>query len=173
MPDSNSLIELCAEQTHLAAAIKAETDRHATAIKTLQSRLRDIREQIALHSAGLDMAKIALARSVLYLSGSYRNGGDRRDSVVRDAMHWFATGTKPEACYRGLDQVAYGTKNYDRWSGQRSDHEYGWGPSHGWIVFAVGLKNPRNELTEEQREACLYYLVNIEAIESAQVSAAA
>lgn len=31
-----------------------------------------------------------------------------------------------------------GVKNYAHFGDQRSDHPYGYGPSHGWIVFSIG-----------------------------------
>lgn len=83
---------------------------------------------------------------------------------------WIATGKC--AAYRGLDASDFGTKDYDAWAGQRSDHEWG-GPRHGSIVFKIGLKDRSRELTEEERADAIYFLLNIEAWENARVAAGA
>ncbi len=63
---------------------------------------------------------------------------------------------------------------YDRWYGQRSDHDYGMGPRHGSIIFRIGLVSDarHRELTSAERDAAVYYLMNLEAIQAAKVEAA-
>lgn len=58
-------------------------------------------------------------------------------AVVEDAINWFGGIRRP---YIGcLTDQFYGVKNYDGFYHQRTDCEYGYGPRHGSIVFAIGL----------------------------------
>lgn len=154
------------------AAMRENFKRDETALK---GRIAGCDEIIAQAGAGLDPVKIALARTVIAIRGSYARGGAERGGAVADAIQWLATGTSP--AYKGLDKISYGTKNYDAWSGQRSDHEYGMGPRHGSICFAIELlpdarRTHWSEINEALREAAIYLLANIAAVEAAKPVAA-
>lgn len=181
MPDSkqpDTLTNLCAEHAQYRKDRHAEDERHKAESARLDKQLADIKQRIAIFSADLDLAKVRLAEEVMELRGSYTDGGEARDSVIRDAIDWFATGEC--AAFRGMDWQYFGTKDYDRWHGQRADCSYGMGPSHGYIVFSIGLKQQYraregkpSALQPEHREACLYYLMNIGRIEKAKAEAQA
>jgi hypothetical protein len=52
------------------------------------------------------------------------------------------------------------------------------GPRHGHIIFSIGLKRDvRNRdpqlLTDEEREACVYLLTNLEQVQSAKCNTVA
>ena len=117
----------------------------------------------------LDLDQIALAESVMAV-GDYSKGGDDRDSARTAAIRWFATGT---GGYLGLKREYFGTKDYAHWSGQRCDCEYGMGPRHGHIVFSIGLREEarKRDLTDAEKEACIYYLLNLSAIQKGQALA--
>jgi len=55
----------------------------------------------------------------------------------------------------------FGIKDYDRWRGQVFNGNYGYGPKHGYVVFSIGLHQPSEKLTSEQKEACIYYLYQL------------
>lgn len=154
-------------------ALRADLIAHDAAAAKEQARLRAeiAARQTLLNNAeaGLDSDKIALAKTVLKVRGLYAKGGTDRAGVIHDAIRWLATGDRGTA-YRGLDGSNYGTKNYDRWQGQRSDHEWG-GPSHGSICFQVGLVDRTRTLTPEETEAAIYYLVNLERAQTAALNA--
>lgn len=126
-----------------------------------------VRHQIGNAKAGLDNDRIERGLSILKLRGSYTRGGTDKASVIRDAVDWLSTGKN--AGYYQFDQADFGTKSYDRWHGQRSDHEWG-GPRHGSIIFQIGLKDRKAELTEDQRSDAIYFLLNIEAWEAAKAT---
>jgi hypothetical protein len=162
---TDSLVSLITREVDCRQRI-ADHDEAATAErKRLEKALSDVRHQIGCAKAGLDNDRISNALEIIKVRGSYARGGQERGSVIRDAVDWLATGKC--AAYRGLDQMDFGTKNYDRWSGQRSDHEWG-GPAHGSIVFQIGLKDRTAPLTDEQRSDAIYFLLNIEAWEQAR-----
>lgn len=146
---------------HQEAASK-ETARLTAEIAARQTILNSV-------EAGLDADKIGLAKSVLKVSGLYIKAGEDRAGVIHDAIQWLATGKC--AAYRGLDGADFGTKSYDRWHGQRSDHEWG-GPKHGSIIFQVGLKDRSRKLTDAETEAAIYYLLNLERAQTAALEAA-
>lgn len=159
---------------------KADLDAHqkASAARTaeINAVIKANREVLSMSAAGIDREKVTLAESVVYVSGLYVDGGDERASVIADAVRQLATG-RAKGPYCDLWRQHFGTKRYDRWYGQRSDHDYGYGPSHGSIIFEVGLKSevrkrePR-ELTADEIEAAVYYLTNIERIQAARINAA-
>ncbi|MBK9496676.1 MAG: hypothetical protein IPO08_19680 [Xanthomonadales bacterium] len=166
----NTLVSLIARERDCMDRIKAHDDQAVAERKRLIAALTDVRHQIGNAKGGLDNDRIAIARGILKIQGSYLNGGQDKGSVIRDAVDWLATGKS--AAYQGLDQSDYGTKSYDRWFGQRSDHEWG-GPRHGSIIFQIGLKDRKRELTEEERDAAIYFLLNIEGWETARNQAKA
>jgi hypothetical protein len=159
------------------ASLRSELSAHEAAAKArsaeITDQIRGLNRAVALEGALIDRAKVDLARTVLSIRGAYSRAGDDRGSVIQDAVAFFATGPKP---YKDLRQGYFGTKNYDRWSGQRSDHPYGMGPSHGSICFDIGLVKAAREkqsFTPEEVEACLYFLTRIEAIQNAEIAASA
>lgn len=73
-----------------------------------------------------------------------------------------------------LRRKFFGTKDYDRWSDQRCDCAYGYGPRHGTIVFSVGLDRQfrdrwaAGEMDPGDIDAALYYLNNLKAVQEAE-----
>lgn len=87
--------------------------------------------------------------------------GDKRwdETVASDAVDDLLTGAS------SLRKQFMGTKDYDRFRGQRSDCEYGFAPRHGHTVFAIGLNhearerlNAGGELTATEIEASVNVL---------------
>lgn len=159
------LKEILARHEKEAAARTAE----------LKQEIQARREVLEMSASGIDLAKVSLAETVLCIGGQYAKGGAARASVVNDAMLQLATGTAKSE-YSNLWNQYLGTKDYAHWYGQRTDCEYGLGPTHGSIVFSVGLtgdvrkRNPKT-LTPDEIEAAIYYLTNIERIQSARAAA--
>jgi hypothetical protein len=153
----------------------------AAHIDDAKKREAALREQIRLRATvlssaveGLDMGKITLAKTIVYVRGSYGRAGEDRASVIGDAIKQLATGEPNRAVYGDLWCEYFGTKNYDRWSGQRCDCPYGMGPSHGSICFEVGLTSDvrksrqQGDLTAAEIEAAIYYLTNIQRVQEAE-----
>jgi len=162
--------------------LRAELAAHEAAAKQRTADFqREIRASaLILENAteGLDSDKIDAAMRVLDIRGTYAKGGADAHSVIADAIKQLATGAPIRVTYSDLWRTYFGTKNYDAWSGQRCDSEYGYGPRHGSIVFSVGLALPVRKrdpqaLTPEETEAAIYYLTNIQRIQQAASRAAA
>jgi hypothetical protein len=160
-----SLSALIARECEVRHRIKDHDEQATKERKRLEAALDAVRHQIGCAKAGLDNARIANALTILKVRGEYARGGQDRASVIRDAIDWLATGQC--AAYYGLDKADFGTKNYDRWAGQRSDHEWG-GPKHGSIVFQIGLQDRKRQLSEAETDDAIYFLLNIEAWEAAR-----
>jgi hypothetical protein len=166
----SGLAQACREEVAAKDALRAHREAAAKQELALKNELSVARERVLLAGSGIDADKVRTARSILYLNGKFASSAQRR-GVVQDAIDWLATGEK--RTYHTLQSGYFGVKNYSGFGDQREDHEYGFGPKHGTIVFAVGLNERKRELTDEEREAALYYLLNIEAIESAAADARA
>jgi hypothetical protein len=153
-------------QKHLDEATKQETFLRGQ----IQARVN------VLESAadGIDHDKVTLAKTVLSIRGTYAKAGEDRKSVISDAVKQLSTGEPARPHYGDLWQYYFGTKSYDRWHGQRSDHPYHMGPGHGSIIFSVELtdrvrKNRTHaDLTADEIEAAIYYLMNLERVQAAE-----
>lgn len=79
--------------------------------------------------ASLDSEKIHLAESLMEIEGlKWHKSGDS-PNAIKDAINDIANG-----CVK-IRREYFGCKNYDRWTCQRNDFEYGYGPRHGSVVF--------------------------------------
>lgn len=127
---------------------------------------------LARSEAGLDLEKITLAETFLSV-GDYSRAGDERNTPRQDAIKWFAGTLDTRGGYDDLRHAYFGTKSYDRWHGQAITCSYGMGPRHGSVIFRIGLSEEarKRDLTDDEREAAIYYLVNLEAIQRARVAA--
>ena len=154
---------------HRKAAAQRETE--------LVAALQDADSDVAMLGSGLDLEMIDMAERIIAVS-DYEKGGSDRASCIQQAVKQFATGAE-ESPWLDLWKVALGTKSYDRWHGQRCDCQYGTGPRHGSIIFQIRVhadvrKNRKqSDLTADEVDACVYYLMNIERIQQARKTAQA
>ncbi len=139
-------------------------------ITSLMAQLTEAKTAYGASAAGLDDGRIQIAKPLIYRRGWYDGSGEQK-SCVQDFIHWLVTG---ESCTDPRNEY-FGTKNYDRWYSQRSDHPYGMGPRHGSTNFAIGLAREARErdLTDTEREALAYYLENIAGIDAISRKASA
>ena len=157
-------------EDHLASSKKREEE--------IRSQIRQRANILSSAVEGVDLDKVNLAKTVIYVKGAYERAGEDRNSVIYDAIKQLATGLPTRAAYGDLWSYYFGTKNYDRWSGQRSDHPYWMGPGHGSICFEVGIvesvrkSRKQADLTAAEVEAAIYYLTNIQRVQEAERKAA-
>ncbi|OAN76736.1 hypothetical protein A8B82_15185 [Sulfitobacter sp. EhC04] len=168
-----SLTELHKEAARLTAQIKAEEEARDKTLKDLTAQRRACREAISMAGSALDLEKIKLAEQVIYVRGSFKEAGDDRHFTVNKAISVLTSDSG-----RFLWREYVGTKSYDRWHGQYIDAPYGMGPTHGHVIFAIGLNQSIRDhracgnLTPEEIEACLYYLGALELIQESKAAAA-
>lgn len=128
--------------------LREEREGARKRIEEIDLRRSQIHYALAVR-ADLSMALLVAAAGTLAVHGAINES--RRD-VVRDAKDQIIEGGGK------LHREWFGTKNYAAWSDQRCDTRYGFGPSHGSIVFSIGLRKPGAELSDEQIAGCLYAL---------------
>lgn len=168
MNAAQNLAALERTKIDLRARLGEEIKRHESATKALRADLVTAENSVQLLGAGIDEAVIERAKQVIYVTGAYAFAGDDRAAQREAAIAAIVSGGEK------LRHEYFGTKNYDRWHGQAANHSYGMGPRHGSISFAIGLtgevrKRAAGEmLTEEDMDAAVYYLRNLEKIEAAK-----
>jgi len=84
----------------------------------------------------IDMDRFRRGASQLEIVGRPGKSKERLDVIETAILEIQA---KPEVA---LSLKYLGVKNYAGFGDQREDHEYGYGPRHGSIVFSVGRKRP-------------------------------
>ncbi|WP_046111789.1 hypothetical protein [Aquincola tertiaricarbonis] len=161
------------KKAELLTALANEKVQHDKTVAGIRRSLETVNAAILLATAGLDEAKLQLAESVLDVFSDYNNAGEDRALVLEQAVQLvLAKGS--------LLKVRFvGTKNYAHWHGQAVEIEYGYGPKHGWVIFRIGLheavrrRTGTELLTDDEVEAAVYYLRNLERIHAARRDAKA
>jgi len=141
---------------------------HERELKALDINIHTTKSMLEQENIGLNTDTIALAESVIKISGSASrpvvgsrgHGKSCRKDAINDAILKLAE--NPAA----LTSSYIGVKNYDGFGDQRSDHSIGMCPRHGGIVFSISRLVRDRDLTDEEVEASIYYLKNIEAIQA-------
>ncbi len=160
-----NLVEAKKQVLDIEAAIQEMKQAHKQEIDLQLKSLQLAKENYTHLLNGYDLDKIKKAESVMCVT-KYSGEGDQ-PSCIQDMIKWLS-GVKT-GCNQDPPRVYYGTKNYDGWSSQRCDCEWGYGPRHGSINFRVGLnRNLNRELTDEEKCACIYYLENVKQIQLAK-----
>lgn len=155
----------------IRSMINEEVQRHRSTLAALAHEYAEAEEAVRMLSTGIDGTKVLLAEHVINVRGTYAKAGSERVQALETAVQELLKGGGR------LFQQYFGTKDYDGWHGQFDYHPYGFGPRHGSIIFAIGLQQTvlqhNKVLDEEQIEAAIYYLRNIERIQAAKDGAKA
>lgn len=132
--------------------------------KEEESRLdSEIEELLRLENVaqeGLDIAKIQIAEDILDVRGNIYGKTDWGSGVPTIAE--LAIVDIAEDC-EFMKSKYFGNKQYEGYY-QRCNSEYGYGPRHGSIIDRIGLKNPKTKLTDDEKDACIYYIKNYNKI---------
>lgn len=156
-------VDLTQEIADLQEQLADEDARHAAERERLTAEIAEAEAQRAHVAAGTSVEARSLALGLIEIRGDV----DRvDDAVIVDAVEDLAAG-----CPTLLSEYL-AIKDYGRFTGQRSDHRYGYGPKHGYIVFGVGLTASSREFhrrwgslpageNDERIEAATCYLLNL------------
>lgn len=150
------LHELVSQRTVLNKELSDLDAAHYKSRDILIKNIKALSTIISVGTAGYDVEKVQLAESLLYISGNVWNSCEGR------VLSQVAIEDIAADCPR-LSKQYFGNKKYDRFY-QQCDCEYGMGPSHGGIVESISLKDRHHTMTSEEKDACIYYLSNIEQI---------
>ncbi|MEE3504877.1 hypothetical protein QN399_01120 [Pseudomonas sp. 10C3] len=153
----------------LTKSISDELARHKATSDGFKAELTETNRLISASADGIDLDALKLAESVLEVRGSYDKAGDDRSRALQKAIDDLATGAQ------SLRKAYVGTKSYAHWHGQFIECSYGMGPSHGSVIFSIGIRRSQlgRDLTEPEIEAALYYLRSLQRIQSAETPKAA
>jgi len=164
-----TLTETVRERLAERAALETLRNDFKRAEADALARIAAHDRRLRLDELGIDIAKVKFAETFLYVHGQYERAGEARDVARQQAIRWFATQKPLRDPYDDLRREYFGTKSYDRWHGQSCNCSYGMGPRHGSIIFEIGLTKEarQRDLSAEETDAAIYYLVNLERIQSA------
>lgn len=162
----NTLLELNKRLYELLDLKTTKQDTYLREIDELQDQINKVKINIELLNNNIDLNKFSLGRKILSIqfNETYHDtllplNNDLIESCKKDILNDFNT----------LRYEYLGYKEYMQFY-QRDDHTYGYGPTHGSIVESIGLTSDyrrRNyKFTDEEKEACLYLLANIEHLRS-------
>jgi hypothetical protein len=134
---------------------------HKIKREQMEKEVNNISYRLNLLYNNIDITILDIAKKILNVSGVAYLGCGSTDSCVQDAIFDILNN------FKRLRRGYFGCKNYSPWTCQRCDCDYGYGPSHGYIVFKIGMLSDarkREDFTNEEINACLYYLRNLEKI---------
>ena len=129
--------------------------------RRLSSEIAELSRLEILGCEGLSLQLIQIAEKVISVKGNpYGITSDMSNghkNIAELAILDIAQGCP------SLKKEYYGNKIYGSYY-QRCDCKYGYGPSHGSIVDSIELRDRKGDLSEEEKDACIYYLHNYKKI---------
>lgn len=131
----------------------------------LLSEISELKRLENIASKNIDIEKVLIAEKILYVSGDiYGKTSDvtKFNGVTIAAEAVIDISNNCEK----LKKQYFGNKRYEGFY-QRCDCGYGLGPRHGSIVDEISLKSEYRkvkDLTNDDKDACIYYLLNYNQI---------
>ena len=101
-------------------------------INELHKQKKELEIRLKYETDGIDSSRIDNAKRFVYVTGLNYFGKGETYNCVNDFISDFVNGN-----YKIINEY-YGCKNYQGFVCQQSNHRYGYGPSHGHIVFSIG-----------------------------------
>lgn len=152
------LHEIVKEKTSLQQELNKLTEKFEEKKKELMKGIlkMDRLERISL--TGADISKVQIAETILYVEGNIYGNTDNMHKFYEKHIAVEAINDIANGCEK-LKKEYFGNKEYSGFY-QRCDCSYGMGPTHGGIVDRIGLINPKRKLTDDEKDACIYYLGN-------------
>lgn len=162
------LYETVKKRNEKEKELKLEKEKFQKIEKQLKDEIEELKRHEGLEQNNIDLDKVKLAESVILVQGNpYGETSDvtkfKRKPIVEHAIIDIANGCPY------LKRQFYGNKRYEGFY-QRTDCDYGMGPRHGSIVDRIELKVRDRELTDDEKDACIYYLKNYQKIKQAKES---
>lgn len=118
---------------------------------SLKKQIDELERLKKLGLNNFDLNKVSIAERIL----EFDRGFKRMNAVViRSAINDIVND------FIVMRSGYFGVKDYAGFANQPIQCQYGYGPSHGYVVFSIGMKRPvRQEvISDEEKDACIYYL---------------
>jgi hypothetical protein len=160
------MLELEKARMDLKKEIEDLTNSYNQNLKAKKAQLDEVIRQLAFATNDLNLQYIKDAEAILDIYGKFEKAGQDKDVVMEEFISKFVTD------WTFFKRRYLGTKSYASWHGQSIECEYGMGPSHGSVIFHIGYKRDfRNseEMSDYQKNVCLYYLRNLKKIQGVQL----
>lgn len=152
--------------------LEEEQDRHLRVMAELECALKDAKGSLETFydKLGLNGLHIAIAEEIVHVNGVMQvtsaEGRQMRKEVVLDAIKDIQFGERELCAVEGKFYAITLRAGRE----YREDHQYGFRPLKGEMVFTVGIKLParRSSLHEYEIRAVVHYLANLERIQKIQ-----
>jgi hypothetical protein len=152
-----TLAELILKEKEILEILEKERLRHACEMERLQTELLSVRAECNMILQNLDVERMRRGEKLIGVTGDPNT--ENRKHVVREAIVEISKGGGR------LKEVYLGTKNYAHFIDQPTESAYGFVPKHGHVVFRIGLRGPREQLSPNEIEDAIYYLSNLEKLQ--------
>ena len=160
-----TLLELNRELLKQNDEYEIKTREYGDYCKKYHTKIKQINDEIRLLDKNIDTEKIKVASQILDIK--FPSSIDYYTkkvtySMIYDDLIQSAKKDLISGC-NYLHERYIGQKYYSGFD-QREDCKYGYSPNHGNIYQRIGLKNPKQELSDNDIECCLYLLGNLDLI---------
>ena len=159
----NSLLSLQREVLAIDASFAEARERFKKFETECIAKKRQLLTKITFASHSLDIGKMERGQELLVIQFPACYCDDKKifspvyGSLIDAAVADLVSGAKQ------LSRQYIGQKRYEAYD-QRCDCEYGMGPFYGYIYQRIGLAHPQQKLSDEDIEACLYLLANLDIV---------
>lgn len=140
--------------TNLEVQRSKTVTKYENSIDKLDYRIKKAKQTLDYKMNGLDLHKMELGGKIIKLHGVCDS--PRRLEAKEEAIDDLLLN-------RGeyMKTTFIGVKRYDGFGDQACNCNYGYGPTHGGIVFSIGIKEEYRKklMTDEELESAVYYIV--------------
>lgn len=164
--EMKKLYEIVKERFEKQNELSQKTETFKKEQAKLKSEIQELLRLENVAQNGLDLDKVQIAEKLIRISG---NPFGKTSDVTKFGgvvIAECAIVDIAEDCKKMRTQF-FGNKKYESFY-QRCDCKYGYGPAHGSIVDRIGLIDTSHQFTDDEKDACIYYIKNYNAVKEAK-----
>lgn len=154
-----NLLEIHRELEKINTAQKELQEKYENELRILKAQKKELKTKLQYEIYGIDSNRIDNAKRFIYIEGLENFGYGETGFCINEFISDFINDN-----YKILKEY-YGCKDYDRFRCQQSNHRYGFGPTHGNIVFSIRATQDFREgkitPNEKDKNDILYMLENV------------
>jgi hypothetical protein len=158
------LYEIIKERFEKQQELSQKTKAFNIECELLNKSIDELLRLENIAQTGLDLEKIQIAETILAIYGDPFGKADitfNLPTIAELAIIDIANDCKH------LRTNFFGNKRYESYY-QRCNCKYGYGPSHGSIVDSIGLINIKHQFTDDEKDACIYYIKNYNLVKESK-----